>query len=270
MVTVNPSPSHTVTVAPITACVGTTGLSLNTVVSPAGSYNYLWSGNIGLSNIYAPNPTVSLTTAGTKNYDVVVTNNSTGCATTASTTVTATACTLPIKLESFTAAPQDKTVLLSWEVSEEINVLKYEIEFSTDGRQFWLIGNRAATNIRNYILVHNSPVFGINYYRLKTIDKDGKISYSDIRTVNFKLAGNITIYPNPANDVLHITFAASSINKSATISVIAMDGKLMYQKNITKLSKTETLDVSKLANGCYIVRVLTNAEVINKSVVVYK
>jgi hypothetical protein len=69
---------------------------------------------------------------------------------------------------------------------------------------------------------------------------------------------------------LHITFAANSINKSATISIIAMDGKIMYQKNISKLSQTETLDVNKLANGCYIVRVLTNAEVINKSVLVYK
>jgi Secretion system C-terminal sorting domain len=269
-VTVNPSPSHTVAVAPITACLGATGLSLNSVVLPAGSYNYLWSSNIGLSNIYAPNPAVSLTAAGIKNYDVVVTNNVTGCATTASTTVTANACTLPIKLESFTAAPQDKTVLLSWVVSEEINVLKYEIEFSTDGRNFWLIGSRAATNSTNYNLVHNSPVFGINYYRLKTIDKDGRISYSEIRTVNFRIAGNLTIYPNPANDILHITFAASSINKSATISVIAMDGKIMYQKNITKLSQTETLDVSKLANGCYIMRVLTNEEVINKSVVVYR
>ncbi len=267
---VNPSPSHTVTVAPITACAGATGLSLSPIVSPAGSYNYLWSSNNGLSNIYAQNPTVSLTTVGTKNYEVVVTNNSTGCATTASTTVTANACTLPIKLESFTAAPQDKTVLLSWVVSEEINVLKYEIEFSTDGRNFWPIGNRAATNSTNYNLVHNSPVFGINYYRLKTIDKDGKISYGEIRTVNFKLAGSLTIYPNPANNLLYITFAANSINKTATVSVLAMDGKIMYQKNISKLSQTETLDVSKLANGCYIVRILTNKEVINKSVVVFR
>jgi hypothetical protein len=269
-VTVNPSPSHTVSVAPISACVGATGLSLNTVVYPTGSYNYLWSSNIGLSNIYAPNPTVSLTTVGTKNYNVLVTNNATGCATTASTTVTANGCVLPIKLESFTAAPQDKTVLLNWVVSEEINVLKYEIEFSTDGRSFWPIGSRAATNSTNYSLVHNNPVFGINYYRLKTIDNDGKISYSEIRTVNFKLSGSLTIYPNPAKDILHITFAAGSINKSATISVITTDGKIMYQKNIAKLSQTETLDVSKLANGCYIIRVLTNAELINKSVVVYR
>jgi hypothetical protein len=269
-VTVNPSPSHTVSVASITACVGTTGLSLNPIVSPAGSYNYLWNSNIGLSNIYAPNPTVSLTTIGTKNYDVVVTNNATGCATTASTTVTANGCVLPIKLESFTAAPQANTVLLNWVVSEEINVLKYEIEFSTDGRSFWPIGSRAATNSTNYSLVHLSPVFGLNYYRLKSIDNDGKISYSEIRTVNFKLAGSLTIYPNPAKDILHITFAAGSINKSATISVITMDGKIMYQKNIAKLSQTETLDVSKLANGCYIIRVLTNAELVNKSVVVYR
>ena len=270
IVTVNPSPSHTITVAPIAACVGTTGLSLNPVISPAGSYNYLWNSSNGLSNIYAPNPVVSLTTLGTKNYNVVVTNNSTGCATTASTTVTANTCTPPIKLVSFTAAPQDKTVLLSWVVSEEINVLKYEIEFSTDGRNFWPIGTKAATNSASYNLVHNSPVLGINYYRLKMIDRDGKISYSDIRTVNFKLAGSLTIYPNPANNLLYITFAAGSINKTATISVIAMDGKLMYQKNINRLSQTEMLDVSKLANGCYIIRILTNKEIINKSVVVYR
>ena len=269
-ITVNPSPSHTVTVAPIAACVGTTGLSLNPVISPAGSYNYLWSSSNGLSNIYAPNPVVSLTTLGTKNYNVVVTNNSTGCATTASTTVTTNTCTPPIKLVSFTAEPQDKTVLLSWVVSEEINVLKYEIEFSTDGRNFWPIGTKAATNSASYNLVHNTPVLGINYYRLKMIDRDGKISYSDIRTVNFKLAGSLTIYPNPANNLLYITFAAGSINKTATISVIAMDGKLMYQKNINRLSQTEMLDVSKLANGCYIIRILTNKEIINKSVVVYR
>jgi hypothetical protein len=269
-VTVNPSPSHTVTVSPIAACVGATGLTLNPVVSPAGSYNYLWTGGNGLSNIYAATPTVSITAAGTKNYSVLVTNNSTGCATTATTTVTGTPCPLPIKLESFTAAPQDKTVLLTWVVSEEINVLKYEIEFSTDGRNFWSIGSRVATNSKTYNLVHNSPVFGINYYRLKTVDNDGKISYSEVRTVNFKLTGNVTVYPNPVNDLLHITFSAASINKSATISVIAMDGKKIYEKNISKLSQTETLDVSKLANGCYIIRILTNAEVINKSVVVYK
>jgi hypothetical protein len=269
-VTVNPSPSHTVTIPPIAACIGATGLTLNPVVSPAGSYNYLWTGGNGLSNIYASNPAVSITATGTKNYSVLVTNNTTGCATTATTTVTGTPCPLPIKLESFTAAPQDKTVLLTWVVSEEINVLKYEIEFSTDGRNFWSIGSRVATNSKTYNLVHNSPVFGINYYRLKTVDNDGKISYSEVRTVNFKLTDNVTVYPNPVNDLLHITFSAASINKSATISVIAMDGKKIYEKNISKLSQTETLDVSKLANGCYIIRILTNAEVINKSVVVYK
>jgi hypothetical protein len=79
---------------------------------------------------------------------------------------------LPIKLESFTATANNSTVTLNWQITQEINVKSYSIEFSTDGINFTNIQTIAATDNRAYSVMHNSPIMGINYYRLKTIDMD--------------------------------------------------------------------------------------------------
>jgi hypothetical protein len=60
------------------------------------------------------------------------------------------------------------------------------------------------------------------------------------------------------------------INKAATISVLSIDGKLMLQQNITALSQTETINVSSLASGKYIVRLIINNEVINRLIEVIR
>lgn len=177
---------------------------------------------------------------------------------------------LPIKLESFTAAPQGSNVLLKWTVSEEINVDRYEIEFGTNGRDFGAIGNTAGANLRNYQLLHTAPVAGINYYRLKTIDKDGQISYSEVRKVNFGKGSTLSVYPNPVQDNLNITVTGDMVSKPATISIIAMDGKLLWQQRINAMNQTESIHTNGLSSGKYIVRIVTEAEVINKAIEVIR
>jgi hypothetical protein len=173
---------------------------------------------------------------------------------------------LPIKLESFTAVPQGSNVVLNWVVSNEINVANYEAEFSTNGVNYVSIGSVTAASSRNYNLLHTAPVTGINYYRLKTVDKDGKISYSDIRKVNFGKGGTITIYPNPTTDAVNITFTSTLINKPAVLSIIAMDGRVLYQERKNALSQTETISLGKLANGKYILQIKSATEVVIKTI----
>lgn len=177
---------------------------------------------------------------------------------------------LPIKLESFTAAPQGSNVLLKWTVSEEINVDRYEIEFSTNGRDYAVIGNTAGANLRNYQLLHTSPVIGINYYRLKTMDKDGQFTYSEVRKVNFGKGNTLSVYPNPVKDNLSITVTGDMVNKPATISILAMDGKLMLQQRINAMNQTESIHTNALGSGKYIIRIVTDAEVINRSIEVIR
>jgi hypothetical protein len=178
---------------------------------------------------------------------------------------------LPIKLESFTASLQGNTVLLNWIVSEEINVEKYEIEYSSNGINFENLGNKvSANNSRNYFVIHNSPVIGLNYYRLKTTDKDGKFYYSIIRKVNIDNPISISVYPNPTSDYVNILFANNLVYKPATILLIAMDGKVVTKKYINTLGQKEIINTSTLANGKYILQVLTTNEIITKPIEIIK
>jgi hypothetical protein len=62
--------------------------------------------------------------------------------------------------------------------------------------------------VQPYMFEDRSPQPGINYYRLKIIDADGKAEYSNIVSIN---AGNaqksITFFPNPVTNktiILHL------------------------------------------------------------------
>jgi hypothetical protein len=173
---------------------------------------------------------------------------------------------LPIKIVSFTAMPNAGNVDLQWVVSIQTNVLKYEVEFSKDGIHF----DKIATNSSNgnaqstYYAKHANPVVGINYYRIKTIENDGTISYSEIRKVNFGKLGSVLVYPNPvASGNVNITVTGSMVGKAATISIFSVDGKLIRVLKFEKINQTENVDISKLSNGSYILKITTLTEVVN-------
>jgi hypothetical protein len=176
---------------------------------------------------------------------------------------------LPIKIISFTAVQKSNQVQLNWSVAEQINVANYEVQTCTDGRTFKTILVTVASSSlsEGYNAIHQNPSTGLNYYRIKSIDKDGSISYSEIRKVTFGKGGDVVIYPNPVSTgVVNITLIGNRVNKSATMSILSMEGKLISQQQIAKISQTETIDVSVLANGSYIIKLITDTEVVNKTI----
>jgi Secretion system C-terminal sorting domain len=175
---------------------------------------------------------------------------------------------LPVKLESFTAALSGNTVQLNWEVREALNVYAYEVQFSNDGINFNSIGRRIESGSRQYSLVHTSPLNGINYYRLKTVDLDGRISYSDIRIVRVDKTRGVVVFPVPARNKLHISIPGGFINQSLSISLISAEGKILLLQNIQKASQTESIDISKFTTGQYILRIITGNEVITKTITI--
>jgi Secretion system C-terminal sorting domain/Polysaccharide lyase len=153
---------------------------------------------------------------------------------------------LPIKLKSFTAVPQNNGVVLKWVVSEELNVSHYEATFSEDGRNFRTIVNIAANNNSNYSMVHNNAgSTGLVYYKLKIVDLDGKISYSNIIRVNVKETTSILIAKNPATNNLNI----SGLKSSGQISIADLTGKVLFQKNV--LAQGLSIDISFMQPGLY-------------------
>jgi len=112
---------------------------------------------------------------------------------------------VPLSFTSITASKQDKNVLVSWRVSNELNISNYVIEHSADGLNFSQLGTQLARNsggstTQGYNL-DVQPFTGDNFYRVKSIGNATDVKYSEIVKVN--MAGDpssITVYPNPVKE----------------------------------------------------------------------
>lgn len=157
---------------------------------------------------------------------------------------------LPVTLLSFTASKNNKLVNLQWVAANELNLLQYVVERSTDGVHYTALTTVPAmgsSSQTTYRANDNKPVDGINYYRLKITDIGGRFTYSDIATVNFPKQTNFSIGPNPATDYFIITNAGNYTQ----IQIIDVSGKLVRQMNRATDNRYTTYGLGK---GLYMVR----------------
>ena len=88
----------------------------------------------------------------------------------------------------------EKSVQNIWTTTNEINVSHYNIQRSTNNKDFTTIGTVKAKNksSNQYTFYDAPPVegLGVVYYRISAVDNDGKKTYSQIKklsTVNYQL-----------------------------------------------------------------------------------
>ena len=156
---------------------------------------------------------------------------------------------LPVKLINFTAAQDGNNVLLKWKVSEEINVSHFEVENSLDGRNFRTVGNTAANNNKNYSFIHTGVSnMGILYYRLKTVDFDGKVTYSDIIKIQTKETNGLLITTNPVTSNLNI----AGLKNKGQVRIVDITGKTVFEKPVQ--SQALSIDISSVHAGLYLLQ----------------
>jgi CubicO group peptidase (beta-lactamase class C family) len=186
---------------------------------------------------------------------------------------------IPVTLSSFTGTKRGSTHLLQWITATETNNKGFELERSVDGRTFIRIAylpTAAAGGYSSlplsYIFRDAAPLTGSNYYRLRQLDKDGKASYSTVVLLQANALTKLTItslYPTPVRQALTIQVAAPTA-APATLLLTDMAGKVLLQKSLSLVagSNSFTLPVSKLAGGCYLLRVASGSgEEVRKVVV---
>ena len=174
---------------------------------------------------------------------------------------------LPINLVSFEAIKQIKKVLLQWTTTNEVNAGKYNVERSADGINYLNIGNVTANNnpgTNNYTLTDLKPLQGLNYYRLKIIDRDGSFRYSPIRKINFYNSGDdITVYPNPAVNGKLFTTSSDNANRAVLFDVA---GKII--KSFILQGRNNTLDLLGIAKGIYQLKIFTDNSIQTKKIMI--
>ncbi|PZF72073.1 PKD-like domain-containing protein [Taibaiella soli] len=205
-----------------------------------------------------------------KNIDdgmyTIVANNTYNCPASAQVNLVA---PLPLKLVSFTGSRNNNTDNLSWVTAEEKDVNHFEVEYSNDGGDFILAGsvnmNTDAALTHKYSFVYDAV--GTAYYRLKIIDNDQKVSYSNVVKLNGKTADAGTVSEMSINGVAPIPFNSmlsveinSSTDVAGKMEIIGVNGTTLV---IAKISLAKGAGIytinglEQLPSGIYILRVTT-------------
>ncbi|MEO6612558.1 MAG: T9SS type A sorting domain-containing protein [Chitinophagaceae bacterium] len=185
--------------------------------------------------------------------------------------------TLPVKLTSFTAQLNNSKVDLKWVTSTEINASHFVIERSYNGTDFTDIatvmaaGNSTTEKIYSYSDNTVSSLYQVAYYRLRQVDIDSKADYSSTRIIRTgkqdQTAISILSFPNPVSNELRVTIPNNWQGKKATYEVVNVSGQVAKKIETGNSSQTETINVSNMAPGFYIVRVTCDGQTAQQKIV---
>ena len=159
---------------------------------------------------------------------------------------------LPVTFVGFDARRMGGNVQLTWKVAGEENVARYEVERSTDGRNFTVIGSVATSKHDTYTFSDPNTASTV-YYRVRNVDTDGKFKYTNVaRLVNGKASLVLKAFPQPV--VNQLTIQHPAISSNTLINVSAADGRIIRSIRPTTGSLQTFVDMSNLQKGLYMVR----------------
>ena len=169
---------------------------------------------------------------------------------------------LPVTLSSFLVQKINNTAKISWSTEQETNSSHFVVERSTDGRTWNSIATVNAagfsSNRIDYSIYDNAPIKGINYYRLKQVDKDAKYDYSVTRAVLFNSKFAVEVAPNPAKDAVNI-YLAKTNSQPVTIQLLNASGKIVY--NTSSAQSHVQINTTGISKGLYFVKVIAADDV---------
>ena len=174
---------------------------------------------------------------------------------------------LPVKLLEFKGTKEGVSNLLQWRTATEQNNRGFELQRSVNSSEFSIIGfvptkavNGNSTAELSYQYTDKKPFSAGSYYRLKQVDFDGKLTYSNIVFIKGEPATELvltSLFPNPTNQLLNVVLETPKAQKVQMV-IADLAGKTMRQQTLqlVKGTNNKTMKVATLAKGTYIVKVI--------------
>ncbi|GAB4500087.1 MAG: hypothetical protein OHK0019_38010 [Saprospiraceae bacterium] len=163
---------------------------------------------------------------------------------------------LPIILVEFKAT-YNNSVLLTWRTATETSNDFFSIERSADGRNFTetgrMPGSGTTAEPQDYRFTDDSPLPGLNYYRLRQVDFDGQFSYSKVVSVRVSEASGIRLYPSPATDVLNLQWEKPAAENTVW-EIFDLAGRLLQSGEFLAENPDFKINVAALPEGIYHLR----------------
>lgn len=164
---------------------------------------------------------------------------------------------LPSKLLYFRAQKMNGVVLLNWQTDHPELVREFIVEKTNDNNEWKSLPAISATDTRlRYATTDLQPNTGNNFYRLKVIDRDGSIYYSETRLVWMgTLSGDFTVFPNPSAG--HV-IVSGDFEPHQLLRVTDIAGRIIWQQ-VTGSNQSRIV-LPRFAPGLYLVRYRDNVK----------
>ena len=219
-------------------------------------------------SLQLPNPTATYQIAfeGLANYGYGITLDDITVNGTIDTTMVPDPCEVPTNLQQITALKELGGINVTW--------------LDNAGASEWNLQYRPLNGEWTTVVVTGQPSYSITGLvngetydvRVQAVcDPDNLSEWSAILTATATnsgieefLANNVTLFPNPANDVIHVQCTMNNVQMTA-LEVFDVYGKLINTVNL--VDNPTQINVSGLAAGMYFVRVTTEEGVVTKSFV---
>ncbi|ULQ54446.1 sialate O-acetylesterase [Flavihumibacter fluvii] len=163
---------------------------------------------------------------------------------------------------------------LTWEASDNDKFDYFEVERSETGTDFTPISNVQGSHLvgkGTYQYTDTKPNSIRNYYRIKAVQLDGKVIYSQEVAINNRTSSliGISVYPNPVTDRANVSVTTKKAG-NATLQIFDGSGKMISTRKINLLKGNNMFSAGEILDhsaGIYNLRVITDEEVFNTRVV---
>ena len=160
---------------------------------------------------------------------------------------------LPVELTALTATAVSGGIQVDWATASEKNSAAFEVQRSADGQTFHTIAAVRALGrssvAHSYNNLDRTPLAGLAYYRLRQVDADGTVAYSQAVTATWSGPASLQVYPNPSTGTLYVRGIAGQVS----YRVLGAQGQVL----LSGTTSTEAaLDVQRLAAGMYLLELM--------------
>lgn len=164
--------------------------------------------------------------------------------------VTATPDPLSVNLLDFAVKSENNTRFFNWSTAQEKELSHFELEASSNGKDFQVIYSKPAVNSWEGATYSYTSVANDNntFFRLKSIDFDGTYSYSKVVMLTQQAQDRFTVSNNFTRNLVIV-----NAPKASAYKVFNIAGQVVLEGEFT--TGTNTLDLGQLANGQYILNV---------------
>jgi hypothetical protein len=132
-----------------------------------------------------------------------------------------------------------------------------------------LLGNYSGTTVPADVTCPSGQMRVIFTSNSSVTDAGFSATYSSTPAgiSDYSIMNNLNVYPNPASDVLHISFELYNASE-ATIRITDLRGQLVYEEIINSQVYNKDIDMATVAKGVYSLQIITPGETVNKKVVI--